>query len=209
VWQIFAGSLVLSVLHAMIPSHWIPMIAIGKAEKWSTREILFVTGIAGFAHTLSTVMIGIFIGFVGYKLAGNFEFITSLIAPSVLVLIGAVYIILDFAKSKHGHDHILVDSKNTGKSKWTILISLSLAMFFSPCLELEAYYFQAGTMGWQGILTVSAVYIFVTVMIMMLLVFLGSRGIQKINSHFIEHHEKALSGIVLIILGILAFLVRH
>jgi len=50
------------------------------------------------------------------------------------------------------------------------------------------------------------IYVLVTVLGMLLLVDLGRRGIQKIRLHFLEHHEKGVTGAVLIVLGILAYL---
>jgi putative Mn2+ efflux pump MntP len=210
-WQIFIGSLVLSLIHASIPNHWIPLIAISKTEKWSVKETLFATLITGFAHTLSTVIIGIIVGFIGYKLASNYEIISKIIAPAILVTVGLIYLIIEIKNSihhhKHEHSHFKVENNSMGrKSKWAILISLSIAMFLTPCVELEAYYFQAGSIGWIGILIVSVVYTFTTVLLMLILVYLGIKGIKKINSHFLEHHEKAITGLILIILGILAFI---
>ena len=63
-WQLFFGSILLSLVHAAIPNHWLPVVAIGKAENWSQRETLLVAGISGFAHTLSTVLVGITIGII-------------------------------------------------------------------------------------------------------------------------------------------------
>ncbi len=81
-------------------------------------------------------------------------------------------------------------------------------MFFSPCLELEAYYFTAGALGWRGIAVVSTVYFLVTVLGMIVLVDLGRRGAEKIKSHFLEHHEKGVTSVVLIVLGVFAYFVK-
>jgi hypothetical protein len=43
---------------------------------------------------------------------------------------------------------------------------------------------------------------------MLLLVSLGMRGVRTFKSHFLEHHEKAVTGIVLVALGILAMFVK-
>jgi MFS family permease len=209
-WQLFIGSTVLSIIHALIPNHWIPLVAIGKSQKWSTGETVIAAGIAGFAHTLSTVIIGILVGFAGYTLSGQFELITSIIAPAVLVAFGVGFLIYDYFK---GHSHHLEsitdkDQKNKKKSKWAILGTLSIAMFFSPCFELEAYYFHAGTFGWPGIFLVSMVYLIVPVALMMILVFLGLQGAKHIRSKFLEHHERRVTGIVLILLGIVAYFVE-
>jgi hypothetical protein len=43
---------------------------------------------------------------------------------------------------------------------------------------------------------------------MLSLVSLGMKGVQTFKSHFLEHHEKAITGTVLIALGILTWLVK-
>lgn len=206
-WQIVVGSFVLSIIHALIPNHWLPLIAIGKAERWTQRETLSATLITALAHIASTIIIGIVVGFVGYKLSGAFELISAIIAPSVLVILGLVYIITDLLYAQHHeHGHLSVD-KNA-KSRFAILASLSLAMFLSPCIELEAYYFHAGTLGWAGIFVVSAVYALVTPSLMVTLVFLGTKGLDRFNWHFLEHHMRKITGIILIALGLMAFFVH-
>ena len=86
--QIFLASLLLSVIHASIPNHWLPLIAIGKTEKWTHSETMFGTVVTGFAHTLSTIIIGIIVGFVGYKLSSSYGIISGIIAPAILILLG-------------------------------------------------------------------------------------------------------------------------
>ena len=210
-YQIFIGSLILSTIHALIPNHWLPLIAVGKAEKWTKDQTLWATIITGFAHTLSTIMIGIVVGLIGYKLSTYYSVISETIAPAILIGLGMVYIFLDF-RSNHNHQHevkLLVTEPGQNKSRWvSILTSLSIAMFLTPCIEIEAYYFQAGTIGWMGILIVSAVYLMTTVVIMLLLVYLGMKGVSTFKSSFLEHHEKGITGLVLVSLGLLAMLVK-
>ena len=43
---------------------------------------------------------------------------------------------------------------------------------------------------------------------MVSLVYLGLKGVNKFNLHFIDHHEKSITGIVLILLGLLAYFVE-
>jgi putative Mn2+ efflux pump MntP len=206
-WQLILGSILLSLVHAAIPNHWLPVVAIGKAEHWSQRESLFVAGISGFAHTLSTVLIGITIGFIGHRLNESYTFISEKVAPSLLILLGVIYIIID-RLNHHKHNHGINHGISKSRSKTAIIASLAFAMFLSPCIEVEAYYFQAGAAGWQGILMVSTIYVLITISGMLLLVYLGNKGVASIRSHFLDHHEKLLSGIVLILLGIFALFVH-
>jgi hypothetical protein len=171
---------------------------------------MWATTITGFSHTLSTIFIGIVVGLIGYKLSWIYHSVSTIAAPIILAGLGLVYVVLDFRanhKHHHHHHHLAINDEDSNKSKWrAILATLSMAMFLTPCIEIEAYYFQAGSIGWSGIFVVSAVYLFVTVIAMLVLVSLGLKGIQTFNLHFLEHHEKGLAGIVLIALGLLAFL---
>jgi putative Mn2+ efflux pump MntP len=189
------------------------LIAISKTEQWSQRRTLWSTAITGFAHTFSTIIVGIVVGLIGYKLSASYAIISTVAAPIILITLGVIYLILDLRGGhhhhSHDHEHQSVTVDKTGKSKWyAILTSLSVAMFLTPCIEIEAYYFQAGTIGWMGIFIVSAVYLVTTIMVMLLLVFLGLKGIKTFNSHYLEHHEKGITGVVLVALGLLALLVK-
>ncbi|MEI7983944.1 MAG: hypothetical protein WCI71_20020 [Bacteroidota bacterium] len=210
-YQIFIGSLILSTIHALIPNHWLPLIAVGKTEKWTLGRTLWATVITGVSHTLSTIIIGIVVGLIGYKLATQYVVNSETIAPAILIMLGVIYILRDL-RSQHHHSHDLKTPANEpeqSRSRWiAILTSLSVAMFLTPCIEIEAYYFHAGTIGWTGIFIVSAVYLMITVLIMLFLVYFGMKGIQTFKSHFLEHHEKAITGAVLIALGILALVVK-
>lgn len=210
-YQILIGSLILSTIHALIPNHWLPLIAVGKTEKWTQSQTLWATVITGVSHTLSTIIIGIVVGLIGYKLATRYSAISETIAPAILIGLGLVYIFRDL-RSLHHHTHALgpvVTGPGKLKSRWiTILTTLSIAMFLTPCIEIEAYYFQAGTIGWIGIFIVSAVYLIITIAVMLTLVYLGMKGANTFKSGFLEHHEKSITGAVLVVLGILALLVK-
>ena len=212
--QIFLGSILLSRVHASIPSHWLPLVAISKAEKWNDKESAAVTAITGASHTISTIVIGIIVGLVGYKISESYHFITKYVAPSILIALGMVYFFLEYKHSllqtEHNHHQIdVVNIIQNQRSKRSIIATLSLAMFFSPCLEIEIYYFTASRLGWWGIGIVSTVYFFVTVLGMIFIVHFASKGIKKLRWHFLEHHDKLISGIVLILVGLLAFFVEY
>ncbi|MFV1952115.1 MAG: hypothetical protein ACC630_09200 [Nitrospinota bacterium] len=204
--HIIIGSLVLSVIHALIPNHWIPILVIGKAENWTHRETLLITAISGIAHTTSTIIIGIAVGITGLILSSTYEFVTGIAAPSFMIIIGMVYIFLDLSHS-HTHDHLEIES-GSKRSKIAIITSLATMMFFSPCLEIEAFYFTAGTLGWLAIIVVSIVYMTATVVCMVFLVNFSLKRIEKIHWHFLENHNKLVTGVILIVLGIFAYFIR-
>jgi hypothetical protein len=206
--QVLLGSLLLSVIHALIPNHWLPLVAIGRAEGWSRPETLAITGITGLAHVTSTILIGVVAGLLGHELSTRYAAVATVAAPAILIGLGVVYLALDLGGRHRQHHHFEARRRGGKASRLSLVASLCVGMFFSPCLEIEAYYFSAGALGWPVILTVSVVYLLVTVGGMVVLVDLGLKGAARIQSHFLEHHEKAVTGLLLIGLGVLAYFVE-
>src|ERR1700740_2214344 len=102
-FHIIISSLLLSIIHASIPNHWVPMVAIGKVERWNKTTTLWATAISGFAHVASTILIGILVGWAGYKLSESYRYVSLYIAPVILIGFGLIYIIRNFFS--HGHRH--------------------------------------------------------------------------------------------------------
>ena len=204
-WQIISGSLLLSLVHASIPNHWLPIVAIGKSERWTMRETLNATALIGAAHITSTIIIGVLIGLAGFRLSSNHAELAHWIAPVVLAVLGLIFIASDFIGKGHRHHNHF--DETGGRSKRAIVGSMVVAMFFSPCIELEVYFLPAGAFGWSGILTTSAIYLFATVSTMLLLVYVGTKGLSRLNWHIFEHHQKTLTGVILIALAALSFII--
>jgi nickel/cobalt exporter len=201
--SIIIGSFLISLLHAVIPSHWLPVLAIGRRENWGLKETERVTFISGLAHVLSTIIIGILLGLIGLELSENIEHFTHIIAPSILILIG-----LYFVKQHYVHHHFhLQNQKVTGKPKNKIIGGLVIAMFLSPCLEIEAYFFLAGTKGWWMLVSIALMYSIVSIAGMLLWIRLAYKGLLKLNWHRWEHNAGLISGGVLIVTGILSFFI--
>ena len=196
------GSLILSVLHALIPNHWLPVIAIGKREGWSKREVLSVTFVSGLSHVLSTLMIGWMLAFFGWQMSGSFKMLTQYFAPGVLVVLGIIFI---YRHHVHKHFHIEEQKRIT---KIKIVAALAVAMFFSPCLEIEAYFLMAGTESWRWVVLLSLIYFAVTLTGMLLWTNFAYKGLQKFNWHALEHETGIVTGATLIITGIISFFIN-
>ena len=143
-FSIITGSILLSILHGVIPNHWLPVLAIGRKENWTINEVTRVTFLSGLAHALSTIIIGVIIGLLGLKLTESVQHFSHIVAPSVLILLGIFFIY-----QHHRHRHFYLHNQpKPALSKNKIIITLVIAMFFSPCMEIEAYFLLAGSMGW-------------------------------------------------------------
>lgn len=201
-YSIVIGSILLSILHAAIPNHWLPIIAIGKKEQWATPEVVKVTIVAALAHACSTIVIGVLLGLLGKEIADRINIFTHFIAPVLFILLGLLFIY-----NHHTHDHIHLQNAVKKRSKKRIVVALVAAMFFSPCMEIEAYFLLAGTQSVWLVALVAFVYLVITTVGMAGVAWFTYSGLLKINLHRMEHYAGIITGVTLILTGILSFFI--
>src|SRR3954468_14943618 len=119
--HIILSSILLSIVHALIPNHWLPIVAISRAEKWNKATTLWATAISGIAHIASTIAIGALVGFAGYRLSSTYAWISTVVAPSILIALGIFYLAHNYFSHHHHHNHFGNIPKN--KSISAIVIS--------------------------------------------------------------------------------------
>ncbi len=195
------GVFTFALIHALIPSHWLCFVVVGRAQGWRTRKTLAVTAAAGLLHVASTVLIGV----AGAALFRNFlEDGATLERISALILIGlgALYFVAHLFHAGHHHER---DRSLTEKAA---VASLLLSLVFSPCsVAIPLLMTNARDAGM--VLLVAAVLLVTTVGPMLLLVGLTSLGIEKLQFAFFDRYEKLIVGLVLVLLGALILVVRH
>ncbi|WP_276484807.1 hypothetical protein [Paraflavitalea pollutisoli] len=202
-YNIIAGSILISLLHAVIPNHWLPILAIGRKEGWDFAETSRVTLLAGMAHVISTVIIGILLGLIGKELSVHIEHYTRIIAPSILILMG-----LYFIRQHYTHHHFHLHTKEIKKkTKPSIILALVVAMFLSPCLEIEAYFLLAGSKSWWILAGVAAMYSVISIAGMLIWIRIAYKGLLKLNWHKWEHNAGIITGLILISTGIISFFI--
>jgi hypothetical protein len=116
---------------------------------------------------------------------------------------GLVYVYRNYRVEGHHHG---ADISSLGdKSKKAVVTFMATALFFSPCVPMGSYFFLVGTEGVAGLALVSIIYVVVTLGVLLLMVALGRRGVERLQWHFLEHNESLITGIVLIVLGLFVF----
>ena len=202
--ELIIGSAIISLLHAMLPNHWLPVIAIGKTQSWSRAEALVVTGIAAFTHSLSTVIIGLIVGYFGHRLSLAFETVMLIAAPLLLIVLGFYFI---WSHHTHHHFHLNTEKLKSYKTKGAFILALVAAMFFSPCLEISGYFAVAGIEGFDVVILIAILYASMTTLGMILWVWWLYPHILKLDWHGLEHKTGLIAGWTLVVTGIIVFFV--
>jgi nickel/cobalt exporter len=201
-FSLVAGTFILALLHALIPNHWLPLVAVARAEGWKVKDVTTVTLISATAHVLGTVALGLVLGVIGKELADQYGHAINVGASILLIIFGLIYYTVNLPHHHHSSQKDVAQYKRS-KRKW-ILIFIFM-MFLSPCLEVESLFLSAGAYGMTNVILLSTVYAIVSISGILLLVTLGNKGVNLLPAEFIEHNEKRISGAVLMVVGIISF----
>ena len=186
--DILVGAFLVSAVHPIMPDHWIPLVLISKAEQWSQTETLWISTLITIPHIISTIILGVLVGLIGFQISSIHESILEILAPMMFILIGLFYVYRSIRTRSHHHFDLSSANLND-RSKKNIILFMATALFFSPCIPIGSYFFIVGAKGFSSLIIVSAIYFSVTLTIMLLMVFLGRKGVERIKWHFLEHHE--------------------
>jgi nickel/cobalt transporter (NicO) family protein len=201
-FTVITGTVLLALVHALIPNHWLPLVAVARAEKWKWKDVSSITFFAAAAHVLGTVALGLVLGFIGKELKEQYGHTINLASSVLLIVFGLIYYTVNLPHHHHSSQKDVAGYKRS-RRKWILIFIIM--MFLSPCLEVESLFLSAGAYGMGLVTLLSLIYAVVSITGIMILVTLGYRGTELLSAHFIEHNEKKISGIVLILVGIVSF----
>ena len=119
------GAALLSVLHGTIPNHWFPIVALARQQGWNAAKTLLGTFITGGAHLVTTIAIGVVVGYLGMQLVERYERVELWLGSGFLILFGlwivlcqarGVCVHIHWGAGAHPHRHLHAYAESTGRS---------------------------------------------------------------------------------------------
>lgn len=186
----------LSLLHTLIPSHWLCFVLVGKAQGWTRGKTLTITAVAGLIHVVANVSLGAALAVAGRELMEHHEHLLARISAAILILLGVIYLGAHLLHAGHHHEQ---DKTVTAKAA---VLALSFSLALSPCsASIMLLVVATAGSGWAMLLSIAAVLLVTTVGVMLLLVGLTSLGVERLQFAVFERYEKLILGLVLCIVG--------
>src|SRR3989338_6643318 len=207
------AGIMIAVIHAAIPTHWLPFVIASRAQKWSWQKTQSVLLIAGLGHVIMTTLLGAIIFALGLGVLNKYHKYFILIACSSIGIYGCFQIFQYIRGNKHSHcehthDHNhFEDIQKTGQDGWAILSLLTL-LTFSPCESFLPIYLSAIQHSWPGFVILSLILAIGTLTTMLLLTWISMKGLARFKMGWLEDNEKLVTGISLIILSVLVFFIE-
>jgi ABC-type nickel/cobalt efflux system permease component RcnA len=227
-------ALSLGLVHTLVgPDHYLPFIVLGRAEGWTLRKTLLLTGLCGLAHVASSILIGGLGVGLGWSLGGleHFEGIRGEAAGWALLVFGAAYLAWGVYRARKGHSHVHVHRDGTVhthghdhehaadhsahadepheepdhvRAHRRTGWALFLIFVLGPCEPLiPLLIFPAAEHSASGIAAVSAAFAIATVGTMLAVVAAGWFGLRLFKLGWLERYVHAFSGAAVLASGVL------
>jgi nickel/cobalt transporter (NicO) family protein len=90
--------------HAILPDHWAPLALVGRTRRYPLGRVARLSGLAGTAHVLVSIVLGAVIILVGLRFRSSEQGVQDAIIGCLLILTGLGYAVAEFTGQGHHHD---------------------------------------------------------------------------------------------------------
>jgi nickel/cobalt transporter (NicO) family protein len=102
---LFAAAAGVGIGHAVLPDHWVPLAVLGRARRYPLSKIARLSGLAGVAHVLLSIVLGALIIVVGVQFRSSVSSAQDTIIGCLLIATGLGFGVLQATGHGHDHDH--------------------------------------------------------------------------------------------------------
>jgi hypothetical protein len=88
-----------------MPDHWIPLAVVGRARRYPLARVARLSGLAGVAHVLVSLILGGVIVAVGLQFRSTIQHAQDTIVGGVLIATGIAFTALELTNRGHRHRH--------------------------------------------------------------------------------------------------------
>ena len=91
--------------HAILPDHWVPLAVVGRTRRYPLAKVARLSGLAGVAHVLISIILGAVIIAVGLQFRSTVASAQDTIIGCLLIATGLGFAVFEIVGPGHSHDH--------------------------------------------------------------------------------------------------------
>ena len=208
-WSLLGGGFVAAFLHAALPTHWLPFVLVGRAQRWSLSRNLMAVTAAGLAHIASTAVVGSLIVAAGLALD---EIVAGLLPHLSAILLfgfGGFYLIKSVIRRPAMAGGPPLDLAEPTVSHGAAFWGLVAVMALSPGEVLLPIYMSSAQEGVGALALLTGVFAVGTILGMATFTTLARAGASVLRLERWARYEGAILGIALIAIGLLIVTHQH
>jgi nickel/cobalt transporter (NicO) family protein len=210
--------------HAILPDHWVPLAVLGRTRRYPLSRIARLSGLAGVAHVLVSIVLGAVIIAIGLQFRSTIQHAQDTIIGCILIATGVGFAILELTGHGHHHDHDHTHDHDydhdedhehghddrhehsAGRLSGLAAVMVPFGAAASPDLTILPVFLAATTAGVATAVGSLVVFAAVTIGTIVGLTLAAARGGYQIQGAWLERWGNVFTAAVLIAIGLLVLL---
>lgn len=203
--------------HAILPDHWVPLAVLGRARRYPLSKVARLSGLAGVAHVLLSLILGAVIIAVGLQFRSTLQSAQDTIIGVLLIATGVGFVVLELTGRGHSHDHDEhghnhdhshdehehEDHHERRGVRGLAAIMVPFGAAASPDLTILPVFLAATTAGVATAVGSLVIFAAVTIGTIVGLTLTATRGGYQIRGEWLDRWANAITAIVLVVIGVL------
>jgi FtsH-binding integral membrane protein len=212
--------------HAILPDHWVPLAVVGRTRSYPLARVARLSGLAGVAHVLVSLLLGGLIVVIGLQFRSVVEHAQNVVVGSVLLLTGVGFLAYELSGRGHAHGphthshqahgealphtHAHRDDARSGarghrrqRLSAAAAIMVPFGAAASPDLTILPVFLAATTAGVGTAVGSLLAFAAVTIATIMGLTLAAAFGSYRIRGQWLERWANAITAGVLLVIGAL------
>jgi nickel/cobalt transporter (NicO) family protein len=199
--------------HAVLPDHWAPLAALGRTRRYPLRTVARLSGLAGVAHVIVSVILGAVIIAVGLQFRSTVEHAQDAIVGSLLIATGVAFFALELTGHGHAHSHAAEHFHGRGlphrhdhphdgrRSPLAMMVPFGAAA--SPDLTILPVFLAATSAGAGAAVAALIIFSVATIATITLLTLVATAGGYQVRGRWLDRWGNVFTAGVLVVLGAL------
>lgn len=207
--SLLLGGFVTAFLHAALPTHWLPFVLVGRAQRWSLATTLWSVLAAGLAHIAVTAVVGGLIVAAGLALDRWVAGVLPWLSAGLLFVLGLFYLARATVRKPLPAQGPELETPEPIVSQAAAFWGLVAVMAASPGEVLLPLYLSTAEEGLMVLALLTVVLAVGTVLGMAVFTTLARAGASILRLERWARYEGAILGLALIGLGLLVVMHQH
>ena len=198
-------------IHSLAPGHWLPVVLMARARKWSMGQVVLGAAIASSGHILWSIVLGLVASWVGHQVLQVRMEQMETYGGWFLIGFGLLYSIYALVSHRHchGHEHHGPEIGKSGKKSGLLPYLFLFSIGFSPCVAALPIFALAQSFGAVGLPLTMGLFA-----VGVLLAIVGgsvsvSLGVIKLDHPLFEHYGDVITGVVVALMGVFLLVFPH
>ena len=193
-------------LHAALPTHWLPFVLVGRAQRWSLDRLMAAVVAAGLAHVAVTATVGGMIVVAGLALDQWIAGLLPWLSAILLFVFGGFYLVRALVRRPQLAGGPSLEMSRPAVSDAAAFWALVATMAVSPGEVLLPFYLNQAQGGVAVLAALTVVFALGTVLGMAAFTLLARAGWSVLRLERWARYEGAVLGLALIAIGLLVVL---